>query len=308
VVSPAARREVVKGLVKRGECSERRACELLDTARSTARYEKRVKSDEAALRKRIRKLAARHKRYGVRRILARFRREGWRVNKKRVHRIWKEEGLQRKRKRKKKRVLGPTQGLPVKAEYPNHVWTYDFIEDRTERGGKLRMLCVLDEFTRENHHIRVDRSISAKKVIASLEWLFLLHGPPEYIRSDNGPEFVAKALRAWLAERGAKTVYITPGSPWENPYIESFNDKFRDECLNMQVFISGRHAEEVVEAWRKEYNEERPHSSLNYMTPAEFAASCRNSSRPTASLRCGNGTPASESTKPEATTLTAVGT
>jgi len=308
VVSPADKRAVARGLVERGECSERRACELVETARSTVRYKRRVRSDEAALRKRIRALAARCKRYGVRRVLAQLRREGWRVNKKRVHRIWKEEGLQRRRKNRKKRACGPTDGLPVHADRPNHVWSYDFIEDRTEGGGRLRSLCVLDEFTRECLHIRVDSSIGAQKVIASLEWLFLVRGAPEWIRSDNGPEFIAAALRTWLAERGSKTLYITPGSPWQNPYIESFNDKFRDECLNMHVFINGRHAQEVVEAWRTQYNEERPHSSLNYMTPAEFAASFRNSGRPTASLRYGNGAPASESAQTTPSTLTAVGT
>ena len=237
-----------------------------------------------------------------------LRREGWRVNKKRVHRLWKEEGLQRKRKRKKKRACGPTEKIPVRAEYPNHVWTCDFIEDRTERGGKLRMLCVLDEFTRESLHIRVERSIGAAKVIASLEWLFLIHGAPRYIRSDNGPELVAKAVQDWLAERGAQTIYITPGSPWENPYIESFNDKFRDECLNMHVFLDGRHAQEVVEAWRNEYNHERPHSSLNYTTPAEFAAHCRNSGRPTASLRSGNAQVPGAGQQIEANPLTLSGT
>ena len=308
MVSPADKRAVARGLVERGECSERRACELVETARSTVRYKRRVRSDEAALRKRIRALAARCKRYGVRRVLAQLRREGWRVNKKRVHRIWKEEGLQRRRKTRKKRACGPTDGLPVHADRPNHVWSYDFIEDRTEGGGRLRNLCVLDEFTRECLHIRVDSSIGAQKVIASLEWLFLVRGAPEWIRSDNGPEFIAEALRTWLASRGSKTLYITPGSPWQNPYIESFNDKFRDECLNMHVFINGRHAQEVVEAWRTQYNEERPHSSLNYMTPAEFAASFRNSGRPTASLRYGNGAPASESAQTSPSTLTAVGT
>lgn len=308
MVSPASKRTVAKGLVKRGRCSERKACELVEAPRSTVRYERRVRSDEAALRKGIRNLAARHPRYGFRRIVVLLRREGWRVNKKRVHRLWKEEGLQRKRNVKKKRAYGPTAGLPVKAAYANHVWSYDFIEDRTERGGKLRMLCILDEYTRQCHHIRVDASIGAAKVIASLEWLFVLHGAPAYLRSDNGPELVAKALQNWLKERGAKTIYITPGSPWENPYIESFNDKFRDECLNMNVFVDGRHAQEVVEAWRNEYNEERPHSSLNYMTPAEFAARCRNSGRPTASLRSGNGNSPRTQQQPEANTLTPVGT
>jgi len=310
VVSPAAKRTVAKDLAKRGQCSERKACKVIGCARSTVRYERRVRDDEAALRKRMRELVKKHKRYGARRILAKLKREGWRVNKKRVHRIWKEEGLQRKRKAKKKRAFGSTNGLPVKAEYPNHVWTYDFIEDRTERGGKLRMLCVLDEYTRESHHIRVDRSIGADKVIASLEWLFLLHGVPEHIRSDNGPELVAKRLQAWLKERGAKTIYITPGSPWENPYIESFNDKFRDECLNMHVFTDICHARQVVEAWRNEYNEERPHSSLDYMTPAEFAAHCRNSGRPTASLRSDNASPppAKQHNEDKEMTLTPVGT
>jgi transposase InsO family protein len=266
---------VVKDLVARGVCSERRACSLVDAPRATARYRRQVRDDEAALRSRIRELAGKYKRYGVRRILALLRREGWRVNKKRVHRLWKEEGLQRKRKARRKRAHSSVVDMPKRAEYPNHVWSHDFIEDRTERGGKLRMLSVLDEFTRDCLHIRVDRSIGAAKVIASLEWLFMLQGAPAYIRSDNGPELVAKALQKWLVERGAETIYITPGSPWENPYVESFHDKFRDECLNMHVFVDGRHAQEVVEAWRREYNELRPHSSLNYMTPAEFTAHWR---------------------------------
>lgn len=308
MVGPAAKRAVVKDMVQRGKCSERRACQLLAAPRMTVRYERQVRSDEAALRKRIRKLAEKHKRYGMRLILAKLRREAWRVNKKRVHRIWKEEGLQRKRKRRKKRGCGPSQDVKMKAAYPNHVWSYDFTEDRTERGGKLRTFNVVDEFTRECHHIRVDRSIGADKVIASLEWLFLLHGAPQYIRSDNGPELVAKALQSWLAERGAKTIYITPGSPWENAYIESFNDKFRDECLNMHVFIDGHQAQEVIEAWRNEYNTERPHSSLNYSTPAEFAAQWRNSSRPTASLRCTIAEEQDTALKTEANTLTTAGT
>lgn len=308
MVGPAAKRAIVKDLVQRGKCSERRACGLVAASRMTMRYERQVRSDEAALRNRIRQLAQKHKRYGVRRVLDKLRREAWRVNKKRVHRIWKEEGLQRKRKRKKKRACGPSQDVQMRAEYPNHVWSYDFTEDRTERGGKLRTLNVLDEYTRECHHIRVDRSIGAAKVIASLEWLFLLHGAPRFIRSDNGPELVAKALQSWLAERGAKTLYITPGSPWENPYIESFNDKFRDECLNMHVFTDGRHAQEVIEAWRNEYNTERPHSSLNYKTPAEFAAQWRNYSRPTASLRCTIAEDQSTTMETKEKTLTAAGT
>jgi transposase InsO family protein len=167
------------------------------------------------------------------------------------------------------------------------VWTYDFVEDRTLRGGRLKILAVVDEYTRECLALEVGQRITSQGVVNTLEWLFLLHGRPEYIRSDNGPEFIAKAVQQWLGGQGAKTLYIHPGSPWENAYIESFNDKLRDECLNMEVFRNGLEARGVIEAWRREYNEHRPHSSLNYMTPTEFAAQCRNSGRPTASLRYG---------------------
>lgn len=308
MVGPVAKRSVVRGLVQQGKCSQRKACALVRAARSMVRYLRHERDDEEALRKRIRELSNKHKRYGCRRIAVMLKREGWRVNRKRVHRLWKEEGLQRKRKRKPRRACGPSDGLPTKAEHPNHVWTYDFIEDRTERGGKLRMLCVLDEFTRECLAIRVDRSIGARQVIATLEWLFILHGAPAHLRSDNGPEFIAKALRGWLEERGPETLYITPGSPWENPYIESFHGKFRDECLNMHVFADGRHAQDVIELWRNEYNELRPHSSLDYMTPAEFAAHCRNSGRPTASLRSGNAPTPGHVQHITANPLTRVGT
>ena len=270
-------------------CSERRACTVLDAHRSTVRSARRVPPDEEMLRKRIRVLAKRHLRYGYRRIANELRKEGYKVNRKRVHRLWKEEGFRVKRKPRNRRAQGPSPDGAYKAAHPGDVWCYDFIEDRTDRGGKLRMLTVLDEFTRENHAIRVERSITSQQVIDTLEWLFMLHGAPKHIRSDNGPEFIAKALREWLSERDTKTLYIEPGRPWQNPYIESFHDKLRDECLNMELFSDGHHAQQVVEHWRKEYNEQRPHSSLNYMTPADFADQCRNSSRPTASLRDGTG-------------------
>ena len=282
---------MVDDLVRQGRCSERKACTLVGVARSTKRYARRRRVGEGKLREAIRALANRYRRYGYRRITALLRRKGWLVNVKRVHRIWKLEGLSLRRKRPKRRAYGPAGEVLNKAERPNHVWTYDFLEDRTERGGKLRILTVLDEFTRECLAIRVERSISSKRVIDTLEWLFLLHGAPAHVRSDNGPEFIATALREWLSERGAKTMYITPGSPWENPYIESFNGSLRDECLNMDIFANGRHAQDVAEKWRNEYNELRPHSSLNYQTPAEFAAHWRNSSRPTASFRYANAKP-----------------
>ena len=157
------------------------------------------------------------------------------------------------------------------ASYPNHVWSYDFVEDRTERGGKLRILAIIDEYTRECLAIRVEPSIPASVVIEVLEWLFLTRGVPKYLRSDNGPEFVARAVCQWLKESGCQTLFITPGSPWENGYIESFNDKLRDECLNREIFRNGQEAQAIVETWRQEYNNYRPHSSLGYLTPAEFA-------------------------------------
>jgi len=197
------------------------------------------------------------------------------VNVKRVHRIWKREGLQISRKKVRKRRAGPKGEVALRAERPNRVWTYDFLEDRTEERRKLRMLTVLDEYTRECLHITVDTSITADKVIAVWDWLFLTHGVPEYIRSDNGPEFVAKVVRKWLREKKCSTIYITPGSPWENPYIESFHDKLREECLSRYLFANVREAQEIVEAWRQEYNQYRPHSSLGYLTPAEYAARVR---------------------------------
>jgi len=300
-------RRAVADLARRGVCSERRACSVLGAQRSTVRYARRVAPDESTLREAIRVLADRHKRYGYRRIAQRLREEGRNVNVKRVHRLWKDEGMQLKRKPRRRRALGPSKDLAHQASAPNDVWCYDFIEDRTERGGRLRMLTVLDEFTRQSLTIRVERSIAANKVIDTLEWLFLLHGAPRRIRSDNGPEFIAKALRTWLERRNTQTLYIEAGRPWQNPYIESFHDKLRDECLNLHVFTNGHHAQQIVEDWRKEYNERRPHSSLNYMTPAEFAQRCRNSSRPTADFPSGNAEPARTTQQTTGNALTAVG-
>lgn len=210
-------------------------------------------------------------------------REGRRVNKKRVHRIWKEEGLQVQRKPKRKR-RGPVGEVINKAEYKNHVWSYDFVEDRTMSGNRVRFLAVVDEYTRECLAIEAGRSMGGKEVIECLEWLFMVHGTPQYIRSDNGPEFVAKAVREWLEKEGCQTIYIEPGSPWENPYIESFNGKFRDECLNMELFRNVNEAQEIVNAWKEEYNERRPHSSLGNLTPKEFGGLlCEAAAMPSAS-------------------------
>ncbi len=258
MVSPSVRKAAAWLLEEEFEYSERRACEVALISRGALRYAPRIRPDEPSLRQWIRETAYEHPRYGSRRTWVTLRREGATVGKNRVHRIWKDEGLQLPRRRPKRRrhVKGE---VVRKAERRNHVWTYDFMEDRTVKGGRLRILNVVEEYTRECLAARVEKSMSAREVIDTLEWLFLMHGAPEHIRSDNGPEFVAEAVKRWLSERGCGTIYIEPGSPWENPYIESFNGKMRDECLNMEIFANGQEARELVENWRVEYNERRPH-------------------------------------------------
>jgi len=295
MVSPERKRAAVRHLQAKRLSSQRRACGLVEVSRSSLYYVPRKRPDDEALRARIKQLAKRKARYGYRRIWALLRREGWRVNHKRVNRIWKEEGLDLRRRRRGKRAYGPKGEVEQRATHPDHVWTYDICEDRTERGGQLRVLSVVDEFTRECLAIEVARSISAETVVELLKWLALTRGTPEHIRSDNGSEFIARAVQGWLEQAGCETIYITPGSPWENPYIESFTGKLKDECLNCELFADLEEARVVMEAWREEYNTERPHSSLTYLTPVEFAQQwqegeveatrCVGSGRATPSLR-----------------------
>lgn len=213
--------------------------------------------------------------YGYRIIAAMLKHDGYQINRKRVYRIWRQEGLQLPRRKAVKRRYGESTGKLRRANRPNEVWTYDFLEGRTERGGKLRLLTILDEYTRECLTIHVARSISSRQVIGVLEWLFVLRGAPGHLRSDNGPEFIAYALQKWLQDRHCDTLYITPGSPWENPFIESFNGTLRGDCLDRWVFASGQEAQIVIEQWRQEYNHRRPHSSLGYLPPAAFAEQAR---------------------------------
>jgi putative transposase len=264
--------------------SERRACKVISQPRMTQRYKTNQPDKDKALTTEMKKLAKKHKRYGYRMITAKLRQQGWNVNHKRVQRLWQKEGLQVPYRRKFKKAKGSSQNSCAvkKAEYPNHVWTYDFISDQTEDGWSLKFLTVLDEFTRESPAIEVGRSIRAKDVISMLEYLFMIRGIPEFIRSDNGPEFIADAIRKWLEKKHIRTLYIEPGSPWENGYIESFNGRFRDEVLDREVFYSVKEAKVIVENWRLEYNNHRPHSGLGYMTPAAFAAGCIPSASPTA--------------------------
>jgi transposase InsO family protein len=237
------------------------------------------------------RLARQRPRYGYRRITALLRGEGWRVNRKRVHRLWRREGLRVPQKQRKKRRLGHSgnSSRRRRAQRVNEVWSYDFMQDQTADGKPLRLLPVVDEYTRECLTIEVQRSFTAEEVVATLQYLFELRGAPKYIRSDNGPEFIAKAVRDWLARSGVKTLYIEPGSPWENAYSESFNSRLRDECLDRELFESLPEAKVIVEDYRLDYNHRRPHSALSYETPAAFAAACRKCC--SATLRSPSDTP-----------------
>ena len=250
--------------------SERFACRVLGQHRSTQRKIARTPDDEAALTADIIALAIQYGRYGYRRITALLRNAGWVVNVKRVERIWRREGLKVPAKQPKRKRLWLNDGscIRLRPEHPNHVWSYDFVEDRTHDGRKYRMLNIIDEFTRECLAIRIDRKLNSTDVIDVLSDLFILRGVPGHVRSDNGPEFIAKAVQDWITAVGAKTAYIEPGSPWENGYCESFNSKLRDELLNGEIFYSLKEARIVIECWRRHYNEVRPHSSLGYRPPA----------------------------------------
>ena len=224
--------------------------------------------------KRVLELAGHHPRYGYRRITALLRREGWHVNRKRVHRIWRREGLKVVIRQRKRRRLGSAANgcQRRRAERRNHVWSYDFVMDQTEDGRRLKMLPVVDEYTRECLMVEVAHHFTARDVIRTLARLFKERGAPQFIRSDNGPEFIATAVKEWLAAAGVTTLYIEPGSPWENAYAESFNSRFRDELLNRELFTSLAEAQVLVADYVGGYNDERPHSALDYETPAAFAA------------------------------------
>jgi transposase InsO family protein len=228
------------------------------------------------LTSRIKALASKHPRYGYRRIHALLLREGWRVNRKRVQRLWRAEGLKVVQRQRKRRRLGSSENgcTRKRAEHRNHVWSYDFTMDETADGKRLKLMPVVDEFTRKCLGIEVERSLTATDVIDTLNYLFQVHGEPQYIRSDNGPEFIASAVKQWLAASGVKTLYIEPGSPWENAYVESFNSRLEDELLGRELFTSLTEGKVLIEQFRIVYNHERPHSSLGYRTPAEFAATC----------------------------------
>jgi len=257
----------------RDRVSERRACQVLGQPRATQRRPAHVPDDEPPLVRRMVELAAQYGRYGYRRVTALLRAEGFRVNHKRVERLWRREGLKVPAKQPSRRRLWLNDGSCVRLRpaHRDHVWSYDFVKTRTSDGRAVRLLAVIDEYTRECLAIDVARRVSAGDVLERLGRLFTLRGVPGHLRSDNGPEFTAKAVRQWLGKLGVTTLYIEPGSPWENGYVESFNGKLRDELLNAEIFDTLLEARVLVERWRQDYNRVRPHSGMGYRPPAHEA-------------------------------------
>ena len=253
--------------------SQRRACRVLDQARNTQRRSADADDQEKRLTADIIQLATRYGRYGYRRITVLLNNRGWRVNHKRVQRIWRREGLRVPSKQPKRGRLWLNDGscIRLRPEYKDNVWSYDFVEERTTDGRKFRILNIIDEYSRECLCAKVERRLSSHDVIDVLFELFILRGITEHIRSDNGSEFTAKAVRKWLGRLGVRTLFIEPGSPWENGYIESFNGKMRDELLNRELFTTLTEAKVLIAHWRKEYNQIRPHSSKGYKPPAPEA-------------------------------------
>jgi putative transposase len=253
--------------------SERRACKVLGQARNTQRRSHEASDEEKRLTADITVLATKYGRYGYRRITALLNEKGWRVNHKRVERIWRMEGLKVPQKQPKRGRLWLNDGscTRLRPQHKDHVWSYDFVASRTSDGRFFRMLNIIDEYTRECLSILVKRRLTSEDVIDQLYTLFVFRGVPEHIRSDNGPEFTARRVRNWLARMGVKTLFIEPGSPWENGYVESFNGKLRDELLNREIFTTLTEAQVLISGWQQEYNQVRPHSAKGYKPPAPQA-------------------------------------
>jgi transposase InsO family protein len=277
----------VAQLQSQRQVSQRRGCDLLGQPRGTQRYVRRAPDDEAALLARMRELARQRPRFGYRRIAALLRAEHWRANVKRIYRLWRREGLRVPRKQRKRRASGHSANACTvqRAVRPDQVWSWDFVFDRTVTGTTLKWLSIIDEFTRECLALKVARSITSEDVIDTLAELFAMRRVPAHIRSDNGPEFIAQAIERWLEQTGVTALYIAPGAPWENGYAESFHGRLRDEFLRVNEFADLREARGMTHAWKEDYNQRRPHSALNYQTPAEFASGWGCSARATPSLR-----------------------
>jgi putative transposase len=270
---PARRRQVAYGR-ERG-LSARRACTLFSVARSALSYRSRKAAKDAAVVERMKDLSRQYPRCGYRRIRIFLGRDGYRMSPGRAHRLWRVAGLQVPRKRPRKRVAG-ARPRPQAPSGPNQIWSYDFVFDHCANGQQLKCLTVTDEFTKEGLAIEVDGRIRSPRVIEVLSRLVSARGAPMFLRSDNGPEFASKALLSWIVGQGIGTALIEPGKPWQNGVAESFNGKFRDECLSLEWFRSRAEAKVIIEAWRRHYNQVRPHSSLDYLTPNEFVARLAN--------------------------------
>jgi putative transposase len=268
-VTPAARRAAVGVLRERFAVSERRACGLVGIGRTTLRYDRRVAPDEERLRQRLRELAAERRRFGYRRLHVLLQREGWRVNHKRVARVYRAEGLA-VRRRARKRPAQPRAECRTVPTAPNEQWGLDFVSDSLAGGRRIRLLAVVDTFTREALAIEVDASLPGARVAQVLDRLVAARGSPREIVLDNGPELTGRVLDQWAYERGVQLRFIAPGKPVENAFVESFNGRLRDECLNEHWFLSLADARWIVELWRQDYNQARPHSALSYQTPDAF--------------------------------------
>lgn len=260
-------------LIEKFETSERRACKVVGLFRATKRYEAKVDTINKVITPKIIEYASQYGRYGYMRVTAMVRADGFKVNHKRVYRIWRKEGLKVPKKQPKRSRLWLNDGSCIRKrpEYKNHVWSYDFVHDYTHDGRPIKMLTIIDEFSRENLAIKVGRKLRSIDVLEALADLFLEKGIPKYIRSDNGPEFIARKLIHWFGKIKISPLFITPGSPWENGYIESFNGRLRDELLNGEIFFTLKEAQVLIERWRRNYNTIRPHSSLGYKPPAPEA-------------------------------------
>ena len=281
-MSPARRRRAVAMVRDRLGVSERWACRVLGQHRSTERYEPTRAEDDSALRSELRQFSRDRPRWGYRRAHHHLREQGWDVNRKRVQRLWREEGLRVPVRRRKRRRLGESTvpARRLRSERPNQVWAFDFQFDQTGDGRALKVLNIVDEFTRESLVMLVGRSIDADTVVETLERLVAERGAPEHLRMDNGPEMTAHALQDWCRFSKAGTVYIEPGSPWQNPFVESFHSRVRDELLDVEEFACLAEARVVIEDWRQDYNRHRPHSSLGMRAPAVFAAEWTAASEP----------------------------
>ena len=287
-MSPKQKKRVVKDAAERGLCSLRRACAYLSLSWSTYSYRPKQASKKAQrLAERIVTLSWEHPRYGYRRIRALLVKEGWTTSRKFVQAVRRLEGLQVKPPKKRRHRQGISTGPPTKATGRNHVWSWDFVHDRTDNGGPLKMMTLIDEYTRKCLSIRVARQLTSSDVLSVLSEAIEEEGAPSYIRSDNGSEFIAHQVQQWLSDKKIKAIYIDPGSPWQNGFIESFHNRLRDECLNREVLLSVAEAQVVIEQWRQTYNHEHPHSRLGFKSPQEFVRflSDLGSVRATPSLR-----------------------